>query len=71
MCKDLLFEEDVIVILQKSVEKEGSQDRFASRHYFSAALVSLTLAGKIVLGPLVLDALGLEKVVMYRRKEYE
>lgn len=71
MCNDLLSQEDVIGILRKAVEREGSQGRFASKHYFSAELVSLTLSGKYVPGPSILNALGLEKVIMYRRKEHE
>ena len=58
----------MVEILRDAVEKEGSQDGFAVKHYFSTAMISLTLAGKSLPGPSILNALGLERVVFYRRK---
>ena len=68
MYDDLLSQEDVLDMLRKAVKKEGSQDNFAAKHYFSTTSVSFTLTGKSLPGPSILNALGLERVVFYRRK---
>lgn len=68
MCDDLLSKEDVVKILRDAVEKEDTQANFAAKHYFAASTVSFILTGKNLPGPSILNALGLEKVIMYRRK---
>lgn len=64
--QDILLREDVIGLLRDAVgdnAKLWSEANGVSRQY-----VSLVLNGRVEAGPLILNALGLEKVVIYRPK---
>lgn len=54
-------------MLAKQVGK--SQADWSRKHGVSAAYVSDVLAGRRDPGKMILDALGLERVVTYRRKK--
>ena len=69
MENELLTLDEVIEILKDAVAEEGTQDNFAAKHYFSTTLISFTLTGKKHPGPSILNALGLEKVTLYRMIE--
>jgi DNA-binding transcriptional regulator YdaS (Cro superfamily) len=60
-------EEQAIAHVRKAIEKDGSQKAFASRVGISQAFLSDMMAGKRYLSSDVLAAVGLEKVVTYRK----
>lgn len=57
--------------LQERLEKAGSQAALARELNVSQPYLSNVLAGRAEPGPLVLEAMGIEKVVtyQYRRKQ--
>jgi DNA-binding transcriptional regulator YdaS (Cro superfamily) len=58
---------DPIAELSRAVQAAGSQRRWAAQNGLSAPYVSDVLAGRRDPGAAVLSALGLERVVSYRR----
>lgn len=58
---------DPIAELSRAVKAAGSQRKWAAEHGLSAPYVSDVLAGRRDPGAAVLSALGLERVVSYRR----
>jgi molybdenum-dependent DNA-binding transcriptional regulator ModE len=64
----MLSREDVLKMLNKEIEKEGSQVNFARKYKMSNSYVHDVLVQRNrVLGKKVLKALGLERVDSYRR----
>lgn len=60
--------EEVLQLLRKECEQEGSQVNFARKHKLSPAYVHDVLTQRThALGPKILAALGLERVDNYRR----
>lgn len=57
----------VLALLRAECEKAGSQSAFAKLHGLSHAYVSDTLSGRRDPSKAILDALGLEAVVTYRK----
>ncbi len=54
--------------LQTAINKAGSQKAFAKSAGVSEQYLSEVLNGKKEMGPAIQDALGLERVVTYRKK---
>ena len=65
-----MTEDKVRALLVREIRKVGSQAAWAGRHGIPVTTLSDALAGRRRIGPAILDALGLEKVVHveYRRK---
>ena len=59
---------DVHESLAEAVKKAGNQTAFAKLHGMSLAYVNDVMNKRADPGQKILDALGLEKVVTYRRK---
>ena len=59
---------DVIALLKKRCEDAGSQRAFAETNGISPQYITDVLRRKREPGAMILDALGLEKVVTYREK---
>lgn len=59
---------DVVAILAGEVERAGSQTAWAKSHAVSLPYVNDVLQGRREPGAKILDALGLVRVVTYRRK---
>lgn len=57
----------VIRILRRACAKTGSQAIFAASHGLSAAYVSDVLQGRRVPAERMLNAIGVERVVLYRK----
>lgn len=55
--------------LRDEIEKVGTQKDFAGKHGLSPAYISDTLTGRRDPSPAILDALGFERIVIYRKKE--
>lgn len=55
--------------LVRAVEAAGGRASYGRAHGMSPAYVGAVCSGKRTLGPLVLAALGLERVVIYRRRK--
>ena len=60
--------DEVREILRAECEKAGSQTEWGARHCLSQVTVSHTMIGHRNIGRRIADALGLEKVVLYREK---
>lgn len=58
----------VIEALQAAISAEGSRARFARKHGMSPTFVADVVHGRKDTSKAILLALGLEKVVVYRRK---
>lgn len=58
----------VIEALRKACDGAGSQAAWASQNKISTAYVSDTLNGRRDPGDAILDALGFERVTLYRKK---
>lgn len=68
VANQLLTLDEVLSILRRAVESAGSHQAFAAKSGVSAAYIGDCLRGQRTPGGKILDALGLEKVVMYREK---
>jgi hypothetical protein len=64
----LLFE-DAMGLLRAAIEVAGSQQEWAKNNGVDRATLNATLNGRRNLQPKVLQALGLEQVIVYRRLE--
>lgn len=65
---DLLDAEAVRSMLAAAIGAAGSQKAFAQQHGLSGAYLSEVVRGTRDPGPAVLGALGMEKVIGYRRR---
>ncbi len=63
-----LARDDVIELLHRLIEKEGSQRKAARKIGVSVGSVNHVLTGREDPGPAILDFLGLERVILYRKK---
>lgn len=63
----LLTLDQVIEQLRAAIATEGSAAAFARKHYFNQEYICFVYTHFRRPGPAILDALGLEKVIMYRR----
>ena len=63
----LLGPEDVIELLIKECDAEGSIRQWADMHNIHASLIDAVIVGHRGPGPKLLKALGLEKVTGYRK----
>lgn len=61
-------EQEIIGLLSQKIKGAESQTAWAREHKISQTYVSLVLAGKTPPGWKILDALGYERVITYRRK---
>lgn len=68
---DAVDMQEVLARLQTAINSEGSQRAFAEKHGISLQYVNDVLRGRREPGKLILDALGIEKIVMYREKQDE
>lgn len=59
---------NVMDLLRKKVEEAGSQKAFADKHGLSQAYVNDVLRERRDLAGGILNALGLERYIIYRRK---
>lgn len=59
---------DPLAELERAIAKEGVRG-LARRAGCSPGYISLARMGKTTVGPVLLDALGLECIVIYRRKK--
>ena len=62
-----LSEYDMRRALAQAIEQAGSMRRFAKASGVNPSLISLASRGKVPVGPKLLEALKLERVVSYRR----
>jgi DNA-binding transcriptional regulator YdaS (Cro superfamily) len=60
---------DEIRALQSAINRAGSQKAFAEKAGVSQQYLSEVLNGRKEMGPLLQNALGIERVVTYRKKE--
>ena len=60
---------DVIALLRKRCKEAGSQRAFATANKISPQYIADVLRRKREPGEMILNALGLEKVIIYREKE--
>lgn len=67
--KKQLTLDDVINLLRKRCEEDGSQKAFAIYNDISPQYITDVLRRKREPGAMILDALGLQKVVTYTEKE--
>ena len=68
---DFFTREQVLDMLRTAYRIAGSQENYGEKHNFSGAMVSQTLSRHVRPGPAILQSLGLEKVIMYRRIKNE
>lgn len=64
----MLTQEDVITRLRAAIDDAGSQASFAEKHGISLQYVNDVVRGRREPGQKILDALGIERVVVYREK---
>jgi hypothetical protein len=69
---EFLTLDQVIDLLRVTIAREqgssrGAAARFAQSHYFNQEYISFVLHFYHLPGPAILQALGLEKVILYRR----
>lgn len=64
----MLNEQDMMERLRAAIAAAGSQKTFADTHKLSQQYISDVLSGRRGVGKKLLDALGLERVVSYRKK---
>lgn len=62
-----MSESDVLQMLLKAIKKAGSQKEFADQHDISPQYVNDIVLGRRRPGNKVLQALGLERVVLYKK----
>ena len=65
MTKYLLDEKDVLRLLREDVNKAGDQSAWARRTGVNRSYLNRVLKGKKKLGPTIVQALNLKKVVAY------
>jgi len=63
-----LNQQDVIDRLRAAIEAAGSQAAFAEKHKISLQYVNDVLRGRREPGKLILEALGIERITLYREK---
>lgn len=63
-----LSEQEAMAALTTAIAKHGTQAAFADAFKMSRPYVSDMVSGRKDLSKKILDALGLERVVTYRRK---
>lgn len=63
-----LTEAHVLARLKTAVKAAGSVADFARQVGVSQPYVSQAMSGRTTIGPRLLDAIGIERVVTYRRK---
>lgn len=63
-----LSQDQALALIRKQIG-DGSQLDFARKHGLSPSFVSDVLTGRRDPSKAILDAVGLERVVTYRRKE--
>jgi hypothetical protein len=61
--------EQLLIFLRAECAKEGSQKDWAKAHGMSAVYVSDVLAGRREPAGKLLEALGVERVISYRRAQ--
>jgi DNA-binding transcriptional regulator YdaS (Cro superfamily) len=59
--------DQVIALLRKRIEQAGSQKAFAIQHELSPAFINDLLQGRREPSAAILHALGLERVVTFRK----
>jgi DNA-binding transcriptional regulator YdaS (Cro superfamily) len=64
-----MLRDDVVAMLRRECRKAGSQAAWAQAHGLSAVYVSDVCSGRRAPAAAILTALGLERVVTYRRKK--
>lgn len=64
----MLTEDDIRARLRAAIDAARSQQTFARQHGISAQYINDVLNGRRKIGEKILDALGLERVVIYREK---
>lgn len=64
----ILDEKTIRLYLRDEIDRVGTQKAFADKHKLSPAYISDTLSGRRDPSEAILDALGLERVVTYRKK---
>ena len=62
-------QQDVIERLRAAIDAAGSQVAFAEKHGVSLQYVNDVVRGRREPGQKILDALGIEKLVVYREKQ--
>lgn len=62
-------EQDILDRLRAAIEQVGSQRAFADQHGISLQYVNDVLRKRREPGQKILDALGIERVVIYRLKD--
>lgn len=65
----MITEERVLECLREECERLGSQKAFADLHGLSTAYINDVLRGRRELGPAILAALDVERVVTYRERQ--
>lgn len=61
--------DNVRALLKRSCDAAGSQSAWAKANNATPAYVSDVLAGRREPGPAICEALGIERVVIYRKKQ--
>lgn len=69
MRRSMITEERVLECLREECERLGSQKAFADLHGLSTAYINDVLRGRRELGPAILAALDVERVVTYRERQ--
>jgi hypothetical protein len=69
---ELLTLDQVLELLRAAIALEqgtsrGTAARFAQAHFFNQEYISFVKGGYHLPGPAILNALGLEKVILYRK----
>lgn len=65
----MLTEQEVRSRLEAAIREAGSQRLFAAKHGFTPSYVHDVLHGKRDFADRILEAIGVERVVMYRLKD--
>ncbi len=65
----LLGKADVLALLDQKCREAGGVTAFARRHKLSAPYVSAALSGDRTLGPKLLKALRLKRVILYEARK--
>lgn len=60
--------DDVRRLLADACSASGGQKSWGDKHKVSQTYISVVLSGRTEPGPAILEALGLERVTMYRYK---
>lgn len=56
-------------LIRRACREAGSQKAWAKQHNINEAFLSQVLRGEREPSPAILDPLGMERVVVYRKKE--